>query len=104
MRSTRLVSSLPMRSTQPDSTLPARSPRAALTESSVVRLVGLKPEAWAMATVTHPGVAQIHGVEFWRGRPFLIVEFLAGGTLEDRLQDGQPLELSVAPTTAPMIP
>ena len=59
-----------------------------LTESSAVRLVGLKPEAWAMATVTHPGVAQIHGVETWRGRPFLIVEFLPGGTLEDRLRDG----------------
>ena len=47
-----------------------------------------KPEAWAMATVTHPAVAQIHGVESWRGRPFLVVEFLAGGTLEDRLRDG----------------
>ena len=30
-----------------------------LTESSFVRLVGLKSEAWAMATVTHPAVAQI---------------------------------------------
>ena len=59
-----------------------------LTESSFVRLVGLKPEAWAMATMTHPAVAQIHGVESWRGRPFLVVEFLAGGTLEDRLRDG----------------
>ena len=43
---------------------------------------------WAMATVTHPAVAQIYGVESWRGRPFLVVEFLAGGTLEDRLRDG----------------
>ena len=59
-----------------------------LMESSFVRLVGLKPEAWAMAAVTHPAVAQIHGVESWRGRPFLVVEFLAGGTLEDRLRDG----------------
>ena len=59
-----------------------------LTERSFVRLVGLKPEAWAMTTVTHPAVAQIHGVESWRGRPFLVVEFLAGGTLEDRLRDG----------------
>ena len=59
-----------------------------LTERSFVRLVGLKPEAWAMATVTHPAVGQIHGVESWRGRPFLVVEFLAGGTLEDRLRDG----------------
>ena len=59
-----------------------------LTESSFVRLVGLKPEAWAMSTVTHPGVAQIHGVESWRGRAFLVVELLPGGTLEDRLRDG----------------
>ena len=44
-----------------------------LTGMSVERLMGLKPEAWAMATVTHPAVAQIHGVESWRGRPCLIV-------------------------------
>ena len=59
-----------------------------LTARSLGRLMGLKPEAWAMSTVTHPAVAQIHGVESWRGRPFLVVEFLAGGTLEDRLRDG----------------
>ena len=41
-----------------------------------------------MTTVTYPGVAQIHGVESWRGRPFLVVECLAGGTLEHRLRDG----------------
>ena len=58
-----------------------------LTARSLGRLMGLKPEAWAMATVTHPAVAQIHGVESWRGRPFLVVEFLPGGTLEDRLRD-----------------
>ena len=59
-----------------------------LTARSLGRLRGLTPEAWAMATVTHPAVAQIHGVEVWLGRPCLIVEFLAGGTLEDRLRDG----------------
>ena len=41
-----------------------------------------------MSTVMHPAVAQIHGVESWRGRPCLVVEFLPGGTLEDRLRDG----------------
>ena len=66
-----------------------------LTARSLGRLMGLKPEAWAMSTVTHPAMAQIYGVESWRGRPFLVVEFLTGGTLEDRLRDG-PLAPSQA--------
>ncbi len=59
-----------------------------LTGVSVFRLMGSKPEAWAMATVTHPAVAQIFGIESWRGRPFLVVEFLSQGTLADRLGRG----------------
>ena len=57
--------------------------------TSALRLMQLKPEAWAMATVAHPAVAQIHGVESWRGQPFLVVEFLSGGTLADRLLQGR---------------
>ena len=52
------------------------------------RLMGLKSEAWAMATVAHVALAQIYAVEFWRGRPFLVGEFLAGGTLAERLRGG----------------
>ena len=66
-----------------------------LGEVSVSRLMGLKPEAWAMATVTHPGLAQIYGIETFRGRSFLVVEFLAGGTLADQLVRG-PLPESQA--------
>ena len=60
----------------------------ALTGPAAFRPAGLKPEAWAMAEVTHPAVAQVHGIESWRGQAFLVVEFLAGGTLADRLRRG----------------
>ena len=59
-----------------------------LGDPSVLRLMQLQAEAWAMATVAHPAVAQIYGIESWRGHPFMVVEFLSGGTLQDRLQQG----------------
>ena len=52
------------------------------------RLMALRSEAWAMAAVAHVALAQIHAVETWRGRPFLVGEFLSGGTLADRLGSG----------------
>jgi GAF domain-containing protein len=55
----------------------------------------LRAEARAMAAVVHPNLAAIHGIETWRGIPFLIEEFLAGGTLADRLTWNR---LSVAET------
>ncbi|HUR33581.1 MAG TPA: serine/threonine-protein kinase [Vicinamibacterales bacterium] len=48
----------------------------------------LRHEARAMATVTHPNLALIFGAETWRDTPFLVVEFLEGGTLADRLATG----------------
>ena len=50
---------------------------------TLTNLAELRPaltsEAWAMARVGHPSLAEIHGVESWQGRPFLVVEFLRGG-------------------------
>jgi serine/threonine-protein kinase len=45
----------------------------------------LRTEARAMAAVHHPNLAVIHGVETWQGIPFLVQEYLSGGTLADRL-------------------
>ena len=66
-----------------------------LAGTSLLRLMQLKAEAWAMVTVAHPAVAQVHGIESWRGRPFLVTEFLPGGTLRDRLLQG-PLPVTEA--------
>ncbi len=52
----------------------------------------LRREARAMAAVRHPNLATIYGVEEWRDTPLLVVEYLEGGTLLDRLADG-PLAL-----------
>jgi len=67
-------------------TLPSVSPE----QSARLRI-----EARAMAAVLHPNLAVIHGVETWQGTPFLIQEFLAGGTLGDRLRGG-PLAIDAA--------
>ena len=53
----------------------------------------MRREARAMAAISHPNLAMIYGAESWRGMPILIVEYLSGGTLADRLKHG-PLPLS----------
>lgn len=49
----------------------------------------LRREARAMAAVSHPNLAMIFGAETWNGIPMLIVEYLGGGTLADRLARGR---------------
>ena len=41
-----------------------------------------------MATIHHPHLAVIYAIEVWRGLPVLVIEYLAGGTLADRLRSG----------------
>lgn len=45
----------------------------------------LRREARTAATVSHPNLAFVFGVETWRGTPMLILEYLEGGTLSDHL-------------------
>ncbi|MEO5897623.1 MAG: serine/threonine-protein kinase, partial [Vicinamibacterales bacterium] len=45
----------------------------------------LRREARSMASLEHLNLAVIHGSEVWRGLPVLVLEFLAGGTLADRI-------------------
>jgi len=66
-----------------------------LPRLTVDRVVRLQREARAMATAPHPNLAMIFGVESWRGAPLLIVEYLEGGTLADRLPRG-PLAVDEA--------
>lgn len=48
----------------------------------------LRREARAMAAVNHPHLATLYGLEIWHDTPILMMEFLGGRTLADRLTAG----------------
>src|SRR5207245_7298790 len=53
-------------------------------------------EARALATLNHPGIATIYGLEEQAGLKFLVLELGPGETLEERLSRGPlPLEESL---------
>lgn len=57
----------------------------------------LHDEARAMAALNHESLATIYGLTEWRRTPVLIVEYLPGGTLADRIATG-PLSPAAAVT------
>ena len=69
-------------------TLPDVSPDAA---------AAMLVEARTMAQVEHANLALIYALETWRSTPVLVVEYLGGGTLADRLDAG-PLPIPEAVT------
>ncbi|HZU20156.1 MAG TPA: serine/threonine-protein kinase [Gaiellaceae bacterium] len=48
-------------------------------------------EARAAAALSHPNIVSLYDYGQADGRPFMVLEHLAGGSLEDRLRDGRPL-------------
>ena len=47
-------------------------------------------EARAVAALAHPNICQLYDFGEEGGRPFMVLEYLGGGTLEDRLVAGEP--------------
>jgi serine/threonine protein kinase len=50
-------------------------------------------EARAAAAVSHEHVVVIYSVEEAKGLPYLVMEFISGQSLQDRLDRGGPLEV-----------
>ena len=60
------------------------------------RLARFEREARLLATLNHPNIAAIHGLEEHQGARFLVLELVEGETLADRLRRGPvPLEESL---------
>jgi hypothetical protein len=76
-----------------DETLGRRVALKTLPGISEDRARRLRREARAMAALQHPNLALIYGAETWNELPILVVEYLAGGTLTDRLRRG-PLSVT----------
>jgi serine/threonine-protein kinase len=49
-------------------------------------------EARAVAALAHPNICQLYDYGEEGGRPYMVLEYLGGGTLEDRLRPGEPYD------------
>jgi len=74
----------------------------ALPEVGPDEIARVQNEARLMATLQHPGIAVVFGLETFRSMPVLVVEMLAGGTLQDRLRTGALPAAEVAALARPL--
>jgi serine/threonine-protein kinase len=52
------------------------------------RLARFSREAQVLASLNHPNIAHIHGLEEWSNAPALVMEIVEGATLSDRIEQG----------------
>jgi len=52
------------------------------------RVARFEREAKVLASINHPNIAALYGMEEWNGQHFLIMELVEGETLAERLQRG----------------
>jgi serine/threonine protein kinase len=59
-----------------------------LDQVTSLALSRFRLEAEALARLAHPHIVKLHGQADWDGRPVLEMEYVPGGTLEERLRRG----------------
>jgi serine/threonine protein kinase len=59
---------------------------------SLERVARFRLEAEALAMLQHPHIVKVHDYPERDGQPVLVMEYVAGGTLEERLAGRSPLE------------
>ena len=64
---------------------------ASLEESGVELKQRFHQEAVAAGRLTHPAIVAVHDVGEAESRPFMVMEYIEGGTLADLLVGGRPL-------------
>ena len=67
-----------------------QQPRAVktLVDTDPIMVSRLRREARAMAAAQHTNLATLHGLEVWHGFPMMVMEYLEGGTLSQRIRKG----------------
>jgi hypothetical protein len=52
------------------------------------RVARVNREARLLARLPHPHIVRIHGIGDMQGQPYLVMEWIAGGSLQDRIRQG----------------
>jgi serine/threonine-protein kinase len=73
-----------------------RAELVSLEESGVGLKQRFHQEAVAAGRLTHPAIVAVHDVGESDGRPFMVMEYIEGGTLADLMLGGRPLPLADA--------